>query len=108
VRSEGEELRRHLDRELVRLELLCDDGPPHVPPAGLALWRAAQLGDRRPLAPRQVAHLPLGVLRELVEPEDFLVIVLLAVDRHPLRFHRRMIMAVHDTSTCGIAVEFLS
>jgi hypothetical protein len=48
------------------------------------------------------------VLRELVEPEDLLLVRLVGVDRHPLRFHHRMIMAVHDTSTCGIAIEFLS
>ena len=46
--------------------------------------RALALRDRRQLAPRQVAHLPLLALRELVEAEDArerLALVLLLIDR---------------------------
>jgi hypothetical protein len=69
----AKELRRHLDRELVGLELLRDDGAPHVPPAGELLGAALVLRDRRSVVPREFAHLPLGALGQLVVTEDPLV-----------------------------------
>src|SRR5581483_11679596 len=58
------------DRELVGLQLLGDDRPPEVASPRELLRRALVLRDRRHLAPRQVAHLPLGALRQLVVAED--------------------------------------
>ncbi|MGZ8687626.1 MAG: hypothetical protein ACXWZP_04295, partial [Gaiellaceae bacterium] len=71
-RRQVEQLAGHHHRELVGLELLGDHRAPHSLPALLALGRGSgpRLGDRRDLAPRQVAHLPLLLLRELVEAED--------------------------------------
>src|SRR5439155_9202782 len=67
---EREELRRHLDRELVGLQLLRDHRAPDVAAARLLLGRALRLRDRRQLVPGQVAHLPLSPLRERVVPVD--------------------------------------
>ena len=70
--ASDEELRGHLDGQRVGLELLGDDGAPDVPAARDLLRRPRRLRDRRHLAPRQVARLPLGLLRQLVEAEDAL------------------------------------
>ncbi len=64
-----EQLRRHLDREDVRLQLLHHDGTPDVLPPRQAFRRALPLRHRGDLAPRQVAHHPLLVLRQLVEAQ---------------------------------------
>src|SRR3954447_868565 len=65
-----QELRRHLARDDVGLQLLHDDAAPDVPAPRLPLRRALAFRDRRQLVPRDVLHLPLGVLREVVEPQD--------------------------------------
>ena len=70
VGRDREELGRHLDGELVGLQLLRDHRPPEILAARELLRRARVLGHRRQLAPRQVARLPFGALRELVEPHD--------------------------------------
>src|SRR5690349_10631381 len=76
VWRDPEQLRRHLDSELVRLELLRDYRPPKVAPARQLLRRTRVLRDRRDLAPREVAHLPLGPLGELVVPVDALQVAM--------------------------------
>src|SRR5581483_2260375 len=48
---------------------------------------AGVLGHRRDLAPRQVAHLPLGALRELVVAVDALEVAL-RVESQVFGFHR--------------------
>ena len=73
-----QELRGHLAGEHVGLELLREDGAPHVASARAALRRALALGDRRELVPGQVAHLPLLALGELVEAQDACVLLALA------------------------------
>src|SRR5207248_11206978 len=70
VGSDVQELRRHLAGELVRLQLLRDYRAPHVSSARLLLRRPFRLGNRRDLAPGQIAHLPFGTLGELVEAQD--------------------------------------
>src|ERR671922_584377 len=70
VGRDVEQLRRHLAREHVRLQLLREDGAPHVLAARLPLRAAPALRNRRHLPPRQVADLPLLLLRELVEAQD--------------------------------------
>src|SRR5919109_209968 len=70
VGRDVEQLRRHLAREHVRLQLLREDGAPHVLAARLPLRAAPALRNRRHLTPRQVADLPLLLLRELVEAQD--------------------------------------
>jgi hypothetical protein len=72
VRGEVEQLGGHLDRELVCLELLRDHRAPDGAAALLSLRRGAGAGlrDRRDVAPGDVPHLPLLLLRELVEAED--------------------------------------
>src|SRR5262249_34585346 len=70
VRREREELRRHLDRELVGLQLLGDHRAPDVAAPRLLLRRALRLGDRRQVVPGQVAPVPLGALRKRVVPVD--------------------------------------
>src|SRR6185437_9738718 len=61
--------RRDMWRSVV-LQLLRDDGAPHVPPACDLLRRALCLGDRRDLPPRHVADLPFRTLGQLVETEN--------------------------------------
>src|SRR5438309_1334707 len=58
VGRDVEELRGHLAGELVRLQLLRDHRPPHVAPASDLLRRTFCFGDRRDLAPGEVADLP--------------------------------------------------
>ena len=87
VGRDREELRRHLDRELVGLQLLRDHGAPEVAPPRELLRRAGVLGDRRDLAPRQIAHLPLGPLRELVVAVDALQVAM-RVETEVFGFHR--------------------
>ena len=70
--GELEQLRRHLDRERVRLELLGDDRAPDALAAGLLLLRPGGLRNRRELAPGHVPDLPFLLLRQLVEAEDLL------------------------------------
>ena len=107
MRRQVEQLRRHLDRELVRLQLLGD----HRAPDGLApllpLRRGARagLGDRRDLAPRHVPHLPLLLLRQLVEAEDAASLVVLGrvVCRLPLRFDQRRVRRIRiDRLLCRL------
>src|SRR5436190_17361623 len=70
-----EELRGHLHRKDVRLVLLRDDRPPQVLAPRLLLIRAlCRLRDRRKLVPGQVAHLPLGLLGQVVITQNALVL----------------------------------
>ena len=85
-----EQLRGHLASQLVGLQLLRDHRAPHVATARNLLRTALRLGDRRDLAPRQVPHLPLLPLGELVEAEDtgerlalFALLVHDLLGRHP-------------------------
>ena len=66
----AEELRRHLDRQLVRLQLLGDDGAPHVVPARSLLRAALVLRHWRRVVPGQVAYLPFGPFGQFVVAED--------------------------------------
>src|SRR5206468_4228667 len=70
IRRGVQELRRHLARDDVGLQLLHDDAAPDVAPPRLPLRRALPLRHGRELTPRHVPNLPLRVLRELVEAED--------------------------------------
>ena len=81
VGRDVQELRGHLAGEHVGLELLREDGAPHVASPRAALRRALPLRDRRELVPGQVAHLPLLLLGELVEAQDACVGLALARDR---------------------------
>src|SRR5204863_10038814 len=88
VRRDVQELRGHLAGEHVGLQLLREDGAPHVAPARPALVSAFALRDRRDLAPGQVAHLPLLPLRSLVEATNArkgLALLALLVDHLPRR-----------------------
>ena len=87
VGRDREELGCHLDGELVGLELLRDHGAPEVAPARELLRRARVLRDRRDVAPREVAHLPLGPLRELVVPVNALQVAV-GVETEVFGFHR--------------------
>ena len=108
VRREREELRRHLDRELVGLELLGDHRAPDVEPPRLLLRRAPQLGDRRQVLPGQGVDAPLGALREVVEAEDLLVP--LAPGRRPGSRSTSMggDYAYRGSSNLRLTAEFLS
>ena len=70
VGRDVQELRGHVAREHVRLELLGQDRAPHVLAPSLPLRRSLPLGDGRQLAPREVPDLPLLPLRQIVEAED--------------------------------------
>src|SRR5919106_2922759 len=89
--SELEQLRRHLDRERVGLELLGDDGAPDALAARPLLVGAPRLRDRRLLLPREIAHLPLVALGEPVVAED--AVPALRARLLPLR--RRSRLAAH-------------
>jgi heme-degrading monooxygenase HmoA len=65
-----EQLRRHLAREDVRLELLHDHRAPDIAPPRPALGRPLALRHERDLAPGNLVDLPLLVLREVVEAKD--------------------------------------
>src|SRR6266508_2833068 len=70
IGGDVQQLGGHVAREHVRLELLREDGPPHVLPSRLSRRRALAFGDRRQLPPGEIAHLPLLALRKLVEAEN--------------------------------------
>ena len=78
MRCHVQELRGHLDGELVGLQLLRDHRAPDGAAALLPLLEApARVSGIGGISPRQVAHLPLLLLRELVEAEDAAALVVI-------------------------------
>ena len=107
-----EQLRRHLAREDVGLQLLHDHRAPDVATARLPLGRPLPLRHERDLAPRHVVHLPLLVLREVVEAEDagvFGAVVGLRGDgigAHPRDLILRRVLALVFSYEVRDAAEF--
>jgi hypothetical protein len=107
VGCQVQELPGHRDGELVGLELLRDHRAPHRPSPLLPLrgGTGACLRDRRDLPPGHVPHLPLLLLRELVEAQDAAALVVLCgiVGRLPLRFDQGFVRRVGvDRLLCGL------
>ena len=63
-------MRGHLAGEHVGLQLLREHGAPHVLAPPLPLRRSLPFGNRRELAPGEIAHLPFLTLGKLVEAHD--------------------------------------